>query len=101
MTHLFHEITAWSYFVVAPILFACGTSARFRFTLLNGEAERAATFKLVAVFVWACFVDHYADAVRSDYETLVLTSAIEAIVSAFTAAFLLFRVVSRWRQWRG
>lgn len=95
--HFWHLITAMAYFVVGFILFACGFSIGFRFMLLRNEVERSLTFKLVGVFVYACFLDHGADALTNDYTTLLLTSFFEALVSAGTAAFLTFRALSRWR----
>ena len=100
MTHLLHEITAWSYFVVGPVLFMCGSSASFRWMLLQSEIERATSFKLVAVFVWACFLDHYADARHLGHGVLLATAAFEAAISVFTAGFLGLRVILRWRPWR-
>ena len=72
-------------------------SPRFRFTLLRDEAEREATFKLVAIFVWACFLDHYAHSQMASHTVIISTAIFEAAISILTAGFLIFRVVTRWR----
>ena len=100
MIHCLHLATAIAYFLVGPVLFACGCSAVFRFSILRNEAEREATFKLVAIFIWACFLDHLADSVQSSDATLLLTALLEAVVSVATAAFLVVRVWKRRGLWR-
>ena len=95
--HLFHFVTALSYFVVGGIFFACGRSATFRFSLLRNEADRTFVFMMTGVFVYACFLDHFADSMGADTRTLIAVSAFEALVSLVTALFLAIKVTVQWR----
>lgn len=92
-----HLATSGAYFVVGIVLYYCGVSPKFRFTLLRNEEDRALTFKLVALFVFACFMDHFADALGSDDFTLEITAIAEAIVSVGTAAFLIIKAAVQWK----
>lgn len=98
--HHLHFITSAAYLVVGCILFACGQSHKYRFLILRNEAERELTFKLVAIFVYACFLDHLADSAGADHATLWAAACFEAAVSAGTAFFLLYRSIQRgYQRW--
>lgn len=93
-----HLVTAISYAVVGGVLWWCGLSPKFRFTLIRSEAERSFLFQVVAVFVLACFFDHFADAIGASVMTLQVTAPFEAFVSASTAIGLGGRAVFRWKS---
>lgn len=98
MIHTAHLITTAAYIVAGAILFACGLSAKFRWTLLRNERDRSAAFILVGVFVYSCALDHGADALKAPADALVLTAWFEAAVSAFTALFLTLKAAFQWRR---
>lgn len=89
--HDFRLITAMAYALVGLILFACGRSIRFRFLLLRSEPERALMFQLVAIFIYACFLDHLADSAGAEHSTRWAAALFEAVVSTLTALFLIYR----------
>jgi hypothetical protein len=95
---LMHLITSGAYFVVGFVLYWCGVSPKFRFTLLRNKNDRATAFKLVAVFVFACFMDHAADALGASIIMLQITAIAEAIVSAGTAFFLVGKAAVQWKS---
>ena len=97
MIHDFHLITSLAYAVVGAVFFACGASVKFRFTLLRNEADRAFAFMMTGVFVYACFLDHFAHSTGMHQDTLWWTALFEAVVSVVTAAFLTVKVAVQWK----
>lgn len=98
MIHHFHFATSIAYAVVGAVFFCCGSSQKFRFTLLRNEADRALAFMLTGVFVYACFLDHFADSLGAHQGVLWLTALFEAVVSVITAAFLVLKVILQWKR---
>ena len=98
MIHAFHLATAMAYFVVGAIFFACGKSATFRFSLLRNEADRTFVFMMTGVFVYACFLDHFADSLGAPENTLWVVALFEAVVSVSTAAFLVIKATLQWKR---
>lgn len=96
--HDFHFITSLAYAVVGAIFFACGSSMRFRFSLLRTEADRSFAFMATGVFVYACFLDHIADSLGMSEGVLWTTALFEAVVSVMVAAFLVYRAIERWKR---
>lgn len=98
MIHDFHPLTSLAYAVVGAIFFACGSSMRFRFSLLRSEADRSFAFMMTGVFVYACFLDHLADSLGAPYNVLWLTALFEAVVSVITAGFLAVKAAIQWNR---
>lgn len=98
MIHYLHLVTAASYVVVGAVLFGAGLSYRIRSMKAVNEGERTFNYLLVGIFVYACAIDHAADALHVSDATKLAAGTLEAVVSAATAAILAIRIASRWRK---
>lgn len=96
LIHQAHLVTSVAYVLVGALLAANAYSFRCRWAMAKDENERAFNFGIVAVFVYACALDHAAESLGADTLTLMITAVFEAIVSAGTAVILGIRTASRW-----